>query len=554
MSAPHPVLFCMSGSLKGATISPRERPIVLGTSAECTVRFPPSSSRPVAAKAAEIRDRDGQWIIKSLSGEPVLVNDAPVMEAQLGQNDLVRLGEKGPMFRFRLSAGRRPTKTFHQMVVDASELSRSDGGRRSRATRMTSFARQLVKEAVANSTRRFRFWMTLMAALILGLAALLITNMVTSARTREALEKENRAAREANEKLYKMFASEKAERERLWKELDKDVKDRLKALVTSDSETEKRLKALVEDVNKTKKDVLDLEGKAKRIHEQFHRGVCFIYVGIAFYSEEKKAFVRLAIDPVTGKPNPAAPVRFGGTGDKLIEWVSGSGFLVSDKGLVVSNRHVVDPWFEDAQFGGPLFNRGLKAVRAAFVACFPGRDAPVPLERMAVHPSKDIAIARMKTLDPSLPVLQLAGDADAPSQGDETLLLGYPEGLAGLINKLPTSTARLALTTAKDRRLSLVEVLAKEKGIEPMLTKGVLSNINSDQLVYDAVTFSGGSGGPLLSQVTAKVIGVNTAVSRRFSGANYGTPIRYVSEVLKNKLEKPSYDPPELAPEKAIEK
>lgn len=53
-----------------------------------------------------------------------------------------------------------------------------------------------------------------------------------------------------------------------------------------------------------------------------------------------------------------------------------------------------------------------------------------------------------------------------------------------------------------------------------------------DKIVYDAVTTSGGSGGPLFNH-SGKVIGVNFAVLKGFGGSNLAVPVRYADELLK---------------------
>lgn len=559
MPTAHAVLFCLSGTLKGATVTPRGNPIVLGSGADCSVRFPPSSARPVLERHAEIEDRGGQWIIRSLSDDPIILNEQPIQEAQLQQNDLVRLGTKGPVFRFRLSEARRPTKTFHQMVADATDYASEGGRRRTRASRMTSFARQLVKEAVSNSTRRFRIILLIMGGLIVALAVALVRNMMDASETQRLLEERARTEAEANARLLEMLEEGKAARADLEKRLDEEIRKQLRGLVEKDLEKDRRLRELASRADRMSERitaVVDLAGVAKRIHKDFHKGVCFIYLGIAFFSEEKGKFVRYVLDPVTGKPDKSAavPVQLGGKGPKLVEWVSGSGFLVDDEGHIVSNRHVIDPWYEDDTFGSPLLQRGLRAVREVFIACFPGREEPIPLVRVGSHAEKDVAVAKLLVLDENLPVVPLASPDLTVAAGTDVYVLGYPEGLRGIIHKLPTDTAKGVLRRAKDRRAGLVTDLAKMKAIAPVFTSGRLSNINPTQMVYDAVTFSGGSGGPVFSG-GAVVIGVNTAISRQFTGANYGTPIRYAREVLDSgKLEKEKVEAPELPKDLAVEK
>ncbi len=556
----HPVLFCLSGSLKGVTLTPQANPVVIGSDGDCVVRIPPSARRPVAPRHLELEDREGRWFIRSLTDAPVLLNDEPVMEAAIQQNDLVRLGQEGPLFRFRLSQARRPTKTFHQMVGDARDVVSADRPRATRATRMTVFARQLVKEAVANSTRRFQVALTVMGAVIIGLGVVLVKTMLDSQETVRVMDARHRADQEEGDRLLALLTQSRVEREDMERrltdqarKLDDEIADELARLTVRS----KKREAEMQDLSTKTQDVVarmsaaELQaGAAKRIHKDYHRGVCFIYVGISFYHPERKQFLRWVIDPKTGKPDPKVrvPVTLGGEGPKHMDWVSGSGFLIDKSGLVLSNRHVIDPWYEDDSFGSPLLDRGFRAVREVFIACFPGRVEPVPLQRMTVHEDQDIAVVRLVSVPDDLPVLPLSGPKNSLEAGMDVYVIGYPEGLSGLMQKLPTSTLKDLVNRSDDANHSLVKNLTQMKGIEPVFTKGALSSKSDTQLVYDAVTYNGGSGGPVFNE-DQMVVGINTAISRNFTGANYGTPIRFARDLLKTLRDSGSKPAPLQEPE-----
>jgi hypothetical protein len=55
-----------------------------------------------------------------------------------------------------------------------------------------------------------------------------------------------------------------------------------------------------------------------------------------------------------------------------------------------------------------------------------------------------------------------------------------------------------------------------------------------DEIVYDAQTTSGGSGGPLFND-EGKVIGINFAMVREFSGSNFAIPVGYGTSLLNLK-------------------
>ena len=77
----------------------------------------------------------------------------------------------------------------------------------------------------------------------------------------------------------------------------------------------------------------------------------------------------------------------------------------------------------------------------------------------------------------------------------------------------------------------IIEGLAEHRAITPIITQGSLSETLDKQLVYDADTTSGGSGGPLFA-MNGAIIGVNYAIMLEFSGSNFGVPIRFAEELL----------------------
>jgi serine protease Do len=77
-----------------------------------------------------------------------------------------------------------------------------------------------------------------------------------------------------------------------------------------------------------------------------------------------------------------------------------------------------------------------------------------------------------------------------------------------------------------------VEELARRKLIRPLVTQGHLGVVGPDQLIYDAQTTHGGSGGPVFD-ASGKVIGVNFAILSSFSGSNFAVPISRAAKMLE---------------------
>jgi hypothetical protein len=78
--------------------------------------------------------------------------------------------------------------------------------------------------------------------------------------------------------------------------------------------------------------------------------------------------------------------------------------------------------------------------------------------------------------------------------------------------------------------------LAASSKIRPQSTQGHISDV-APQLVYDARTDEGGSGGPVFG-ASGKVIGINQAIFLNSqSTTNFGVPIRYGIELVKKHMQ-----------------
>ena len=128
-------------------------------------------------------------------------------------------------------------------------------------------------------------------------------------------------------------------------------------------------------------------------------------------------------------------------------------------------------------------------------------------------------------------VLPLSEHDPQELRGQRLMLLGYPTGLAALLARADPEVTSAALAESRDPT-TLIEALSRRHAITPVITHGTLSEVSSRQLIYDAVTTAGGSGGPVFDP-DGEVIGVNFATLRDFQGSNYGVPVRFVRALLR---------------------
>ncbi|KFA91555.1 trypsin-like peptidase domain-containing protein [Archangium violaceum] len=168
---------------------------------------------------------------------------------------------------------------------------------------------------------------------------------------------------------------------------------------------------------------------------------------------------------------------------------SGSGFILTPDGLVVTNNHVVARENEAASEILVRLSDGRE-----FQAEVVGRDA-----------STDVALLRLLGKGVGgLPAVYL-GDSDRMEVGDWVVAIGNPFGL--------------------DHSVSHGMISAKERviGVGPF----------DDFIQTDALINPGNSGGPLFN-MRGEVVGVNTAIITEGQGIGFAVPINMVKDLLPN--------------------
>ena len=151
---------------------------------------------------------------------------------------------------------------------------------------------------------------------------------------------------------------------------------------------------------------------------------------------------------------------------------SGSGVIISDKGYIITNNHVVD----GASQLAVVFNDGGR------------RDAKL----IGTDPLNDVAVIQV---DGKLPAVAAVGDASALQPGEQVLAIGSPLG-----NFRNTVTAGV--------------VSALNRSVGPM--EGLIQT--------DAAINSGNSGGPLIN-LSGEVVGINTLVVRNDQMSASAAPV-----------------------------
>ena len=159
----------------------------------------------------------------------------------------------------------------------------------------------------------------------------------------------------------------------------------------------------------------------------------------------------------------------------------GSGFIVHEKGYVLTNNHVIE---------------GAERIH---VTMADGREFAAKL--IGTDPKTDVALLKIESPQADFPYVNL-GDSDALDVGDWVVAIGNPFGLGLSVTH--------GLVSAKERSI----------GAGPY----------DDYIQSDALINPGNSGGPLFD-LAGNVMGINTAMSRG-QGIGFAVPINLAKQLL----------------------
>jgi S1-C subfamily serine protease len=207
---------------------------------------------------------------------------------------------------------------------------------------------------------------------------------------------------------------------------------------------------------------------------------------------------------------------------------TGTAFVVTESGVLLTNRHVALPWEDDASVEA-LGEQGLEPVLIKFIGYLPETTDPFPVKLLKASEDADLAVLLCEEVTGGIAYLQLA--ESPPKPGDEILVMGYPTGLRAMLAQTGDAFIE-ALQASKDLDFwSIAARLAEAQFIRPLASRGIVGQVTRATIVYDAETTHGGSGGPVLD-IHGAVVAVNAAIIPEFGGSNLGVPVEHARQLL----------------------
>ena len=502
-----PAIVYLSGRRAGGTVWPEGDYLRIGTQ--------PGAEIPLARVPGEVpveeygilRRVSAGFELDTAPGKEILVNGDPADQHLLASGDVLEIGRGGPVLRFRLYPAAASGKPLQDALRDCLDGAHRSG--RGRVRRLLHLLRGLPRELLTQTARTVRF--SVLAVLLAAGGTVGLVLYRTTQLERQLTAERGRAAG-----LAELLARQRdvpATAEQLGRVLEE--------IQSGMSETVRRVRALE-----------DQGASARLVIAAATRSTVFVQAAWGFVDPKTGEPLRILVGPngapVLG-PN-GEPVLTTDEGAPVMESLfTGTAFVVGDEGLLLSNRHIAQPWLFDEAARRVAADGWVPAMRR-MVAYVPGMPDSIPLELVAVSDSADLALFRSTGPVRSLPTLPLARSPAQP--GEDVIVLGYPLGIRALMARADAAFIAELRRSGSVDFWTLGARLARTGQISPLASQGIVSQVNHEAVVYDAETTSGGSGGPVLS-MRGEVLAVTSAILPEFSGSNLGVPVARARVLLE---------------------
>ncbi|MEJ2203928.1 MAG: trypsin-like peptidase domain-containing protein [Gemmatimonadota bacterium] len=503
---PIPVIVFLSGSRRGTLLRLGGEHLHIGTDEANAIRIPMDTEPLPAPRHATLVRRGQTYELVAEPGAEIWVNGEQVEHLVLASGDVIEAGRDGAVLRFRLyDPDTEPYKSLPEVFADCMEGVRAETGMVRKAT---TLAVSVPRELATRTSRRFRAWMVVALVVLAGSTAIL-------ARRSYRLEQQLLEGISRVEGLSDLVT--RAQEQSLGAR-------ELSELVEGFRSASERLEAL-EALNEA----------GSRVVAEAGRATVFLQGSYRFIEPGTDRPLRMILGP-GGHPLTNAfghpMLSLDGDGPPLEVFLTGTGFVVSADGVVVTNRHVALPWEVDDAAQG-ILRGGFQAVMTRMVAYYPG--IPDPLDVAVGGTSEDADLAVLRPVeapdDEGVPFLLLA--PTPPSPGEEVIVVGYPLGLRALMARSDAAFVRTLRDEGVTDFWEQAERLSLAGFMAPLASRGIVGQVTAEKVAYDAETTSGGSGGPVLN-LRGEVVAVNQAILPEFGGSNLGVPAALAQALLES--------------------
>jgi serine protease Do len=185
-----------------------------------------------------------------------------------------------------------------------------------------------------------------------------------------------------------------------------------------------------------------------------------------------------------------------------IESRTGSGFIVSESGLIVTNRHLVRDWEYNQPPAGVTGRT--KSISVIFQGQKRSEAIPATIANLSSDASLDLVILKIVP-PPNMPIIYgIEPNLSHIGQGDEVATIGYPLGMQ----------------------------LLTDDRIDTSLATGFVSRVGQDAIQLDLHAHHGNSGGPVLN-LKGEVIGIVTSNLANAQNITFCIPIGMAYEMIK---------------------
>ena len=482
---PVPVIVHLSGARRGTTQRLRGDRLRIGTGPEAEVHV--AHEPMVASRHATLVRHGTTYELETTSEHPVWINGQPSEHRVLASGDVLEVGRDGPLLRYRLyppgsRAYKSPAEAFSDCVECARYSSDSPMGRAAVLLAGTP------KELATQTSVLFR------SVIVFALISLVLTVTLlfrAYSKLEDRLEEEALRLRGVTELL--------AESEQ---ELTPEDLDAVRLELTTAIERVEVLEARTD--------------APARVVAASSRSVVFVQGAYGFVDSESQEPLRFAGVAADGTPlmgSEGAPtVQLGGNGPVLEIMFTGTAFVASRDGLLLTNRHVALPWAYDSG-AQMLMAQGLLPVMMRFHGFLPEVEEPFEVELVVASSHADLAVLACGNVTGQVAPLSLT--EEPPAAGDEVIVLGYPTGIRALLARADEAFVRELSAGAETDFWTVARRLSAAGHIAPLASRGIVAQSTPVAVVYDAETTRGGSGGPVLD-LDGQVLAVTSAIVPEF--------------------------------------